>query len=84
MILKKNTSSGEHILSSCDSTMGTQKWGTYYHGVNQLWEHYKNVNQFWFRVYPMYIQWIVGFVILKKHWQNFPPKKIKIKIELYT
>jgi len=55
--------------------MGTQKWGTYYHGVNQLWEHHKNVNQFWFRVYPMYIQWIVGSMILKKVGQIFHPKK---------
>jgi hypothetical protein len=57
--------------------MGTQKWGTYYHGVNQLWEHYKNLNRCWFRVYPMYIQWIVGSVILKKIGQIFHPKKKK-------
>jgi len=69
----------------CGSTMGTRKWGTYYHGVNQLWEHYKNVNQFWFRFYPMYIQWIVGSRDIKKNWPNFPPKKPKKKnIELYT
>jgi hypothetical protein len=64
--------------------MGTRKWGTYYHGVNQLWEHYKNVNQFWFRVYPMYIQWIVGSHDIKKKLAKFSTQKKKKNIELYT